>query len=88
MWFLRPEKQKSGGTDTDQFCRMPPLNPSDRMAPALIWGKDSTHRKKGEYRQMLRENHLGGPSFRRLQHNLCLFFPWEPCAYTLAVQSH
>lgn len=47
MWFLRPEKQKSGGTDTDQFCRKPPLNPSDRMAPALIWGKDKHSQKEG-----------------------------------------
>ena len=46
-----------------------------------------THRKKGEYRQKLREDHLEGFHFKRLQHNLCLFFPWEPCAYTLAVQS-
>lgn len=47
MWFLRLEKQKSGGTDTDQFCRMPPFNPSDRMPPALIWGKDKHSQKEG-----------------------------------------
>lgn len=88
----RMGKQKTGGTEIEQFWRMPPRNSSDQVAPVLIWGRISTHKKKNEYIQKFRKFTLETQvieGYRIIYVSLSLSLPlWEPCAYMLAVQSY